>query len=201
MSGSGSYNGPNKRLEIFLDLLNRKQARMDHIEHEAQVEHDDWVHKNMEVNQGEGGPGESPRGQIEEELGKDLKRVALPKFDGKSIRARVEAWIIEMEIYFRLRNLSNHTKAMWDTYQLSREATTCWDNEKIERNLQLAKITWELFLQYFRKRWLLKLFFNKTVTKFQNLTQGSMVVTQYWENFTNLLKYVPQYQGDEHFRI
>jgi hypothetical protein len=37
--------------------------------------------------------------------------------------------------------------------------------------------------------------------EFQNLTQGNMTMIQYWENFTNLLNYVPQYQGDEWFCI
>ncbi|XP_059067625.1 uncharacterized protein LOC131858408 [Cryptomeria japonica] len=45
------------------------------------------------------------------------------------------------------------------------------------------------------------LFFDKKMTEFQNLTQGSMSVTQYWKKFTNLLKYVPQYQMDERFYI
>ncbi|KAH9322122.1 hypothetical protein KI387_016761, partial [Taxus chinensis] len=36
---------------------------------------------------------------------------------------------------------------------------------------------------------------------FQNLTQGKLTVTEFWERFTKLLKYVPQYQTDEKFRI
>lgn len=39
------------------------------------------------------------------------------------------------------------------------------------------------------------------MTEFQNMTQGSLTVVQYWENFTNLLKYVSQYQSNECFQI
>ncbi|XP_057859629.1 uncharacterized protein LOC131068464 [Cryptomeria japonica] len=141
------------------------------------------------------------RARIEGELAKDLKRIAPPKFDGKTIGDGVEAWVIEMEKYFELHNMSNETKAVWATYQLTGEVGTWWDNEKSKKKLQPGDITWELFLKSFRKRWLPLLFFDKKMTKFQNLTQGGMAVTQYWEKFTNLLKYVPQYQMDERFRI
>lgn len=39
--------------------------------------------KDEILNQGE---GDRNRGRIEEELGKDLKKVAPPKFDGKAIK-------------------------------------------------------------------------------------------------------------------
>ncbi|KAH9311643.1 hypothetical protein KI387_026678, partial [Taxus chinensis] len=39
------------------------------------------------------------------------------------------------------------------------------------------------------------------MTEFQNLSQGKIIVTEYWERFTKLLKYVPQYQTDENFMI
>ncbi|XP_057856841.1 uncharacterized protein LOC131066159 [Cryptomeria japonica] len=137
------------------------------------------------------------RAKIEGELAKDLKRIAPPKFDGKTIGDAVEAWVIEMEKYFEFRNMSNETKAVWAAYQLTGEVATWWDNEKYDRKLQPSDITWELFLQSFRKRWLPQLFFDKKMTKFLNLMQGGLTVTQYLENFTNLLKYVPQYLMDE----
>ncbi|XP_057825954.2 uncharacterized protein LOC131037781 [Cryptomeria japonica] len=128
------------------------------------------------------------RARIEGELAKDLKKIAPPKFDGKTIGDGAEAWVIEMEKYFGLRNMSNETKVVWAAYQLTREVATWWDNEKSERKLQPGDVTWELFLQSFRKRWLLQLFFDEKMTEFQNLTLGGMLVTQYWEKFTNLLK-------------
>lgn len=92
--------------------------------------------------------------RIEEELAKDLKRIAPPKFDKKTIGDGAEAWVIEMEKYFGLRNMSNETKVVWAAYQLSGKAATWWDNEKSERKLQPREITWDLYLQSFKKRWL-----------------------------------------------
>ncbi|XP_059066263.1 uncharacterized protein LOC131857594 [Cryptomeria japonica] len=140
------------------------------------------------------------RARIEGELAKDLKRIAPLKFDGKTIGDGAEALVIDME-YFELRNMSNETKAVWVAYQLTGEVATWWDNEKSKKKLQPGDITWELFLQSFRKRWRPQLFFDKKMTEFQNLTQGGLTVTQYWEKFTNILKYVPQYHMDERFHI
>ncbi|XP_057835020.1 uncharacterized protein LOC131045453 [Cryptomeria japonica] len=131
------------------------------------------------------------RARIEEELAKDLKRIAPPTFNGNTIDDGVEAWVIEMGKYFELHNMSNETKAVWVAYQLTGEPATWWDNEKSKKKLQPGDITWEIFLQSFRKRRLPQLFFDTKMTEFQNLTQGGMTVTQYWEKFTNLLKYVP----------
>lgn len=139
--------------------------------------------------------------RIEVELGKDPKRIAPPKFDGKTIGDGVEAWFIEMEKYFELRNLSNDTKVMWLAYQLIGEATTWWDSKNVEKKLLLGETTWELFLQLLRIKWLPQLFFDKKMTEFQNLIQGNMTIIQYWKEFANLLKYMPHYQEDTLFCI
>lgn len=39
------------------------------------------------------------------------------------------------------------------------------------------------------------------MTEFQNLRQGELSITQYWEKLTQLLKYVPLYNQDECFHI
>lgn len=71
---------------------------------------------NAQVNQEDSGPRVGPGGQIEDELGKYIKRVAPPKFNIKAIRVGVDAWITEMEKYFGLYNLSYQTKVAWATY-------------------------------------------------------------------------------------
>ncbi|XP_059073184.1 uncharacterized protein LOC131874001 [Cryptomeria japonica] len=173
-----SNSGPNNNERIELDEIPRvEEVRLPRVEVEP------------------------PRGRISEELGKDLKKVTPPKFDGKTIGDSAEAWIIEMEKYFLLRDLSDETKAIWAAYQLSGEATTWWDNERAQHNFQPGELTWNLFLQLFQSRWLPQHFFNSKIKEFQKLTQGNMTVTQYWEKFSHLLKYVPQYQTNENFRI
>ena len=80
------------------------------------------------------------------------------------------------------------------------EATTWWENVMAEKKFQHGEVTWEEFLQLFRKRWLSQLYYDRKTTDFYKLVQGNMNVTQYHERFFHLVKYVPQYQHDELFR-
>lgn len=95
---------------------------------------------------------ESNKGKTSKELGRDLKKVTPPKFDGRPIGDATKSWIIEMEKYFELRNLYDETRAIWATYQLSGEAATWWDNERAHNNFQLGELTWDIFLQFFQKK-------------------------------------------------
>lgn len=106
-----------------------------------------------------------------------------------------------MEKYFQLRNLFDENRAIWVAYQLSGEATTWWDNERTYSNFPPRELTWDIFLQLFQRRWLLQHFFNSKINEFQKLAQGDMTVTQYWENFSHLLKYVTQYQMNDNFKV
>ncbi|XP_059066182.1 uncharacterized protein LOC131857534 [Cryptomeria japonica] len=155
---AGSSNR-NERLDQILDLLNQQNARMDGIEQEVsrvgEIQNEQPRQEEQprnEISRAKEQPDH--RARIEGELAKDLKRIAPPKFDGKTIGDGAEAWVIEMEKYFELHNMSNKTKAVWVAYHLTGEAATWWDNEKFEKKLQPGDITWELFLQSFKKRWL-----------------------------------------------
>ncbi|KAH9292052.1 hypothetical protein KI387_042767, partial [Taxus chinensis] len=144
---------------------------------------------------------ENKRARLAAELTNDIKRISPPKFDGTTLGDGAENWLSEMEKYFAIRNFSEETKAIWGAYQLSHEASSWWDNRKVELNIVESDITWDQFKGYFRQRWLPQLYFDRKMTEFQNWSQGRLTVTEYWEGFTKLLKYVPQYQADEKFRI
>ena len=146
-------------------------------------------------------PPENKRARLAAELTNDIKRISPPKFDGTTLGDGAENWLSEMEKYFAIRNFSEETKAIWGAYQLSHEASSWWDNRKVELNIVESDITWDQFKGYFRQRWLPQLYFDRKMTEFQNWSQGRLSVTEYWEGFTKLLKYVPQYQADEKFRI
>ena len=98
---------------------------------------------NEEQPQGNRNPNVNNWARIKGEINKDLKRVVATKFDSKAIKDRVEAWIIDMENYFKIWNLSNETKVVFATYKLFGEATTWWYNEMVEQKLQHGETTWE----------------------------------------------------------
>ena len=100
------------------------------------------------------------------DLSKDLKKVAPPMFHGRASREDTEAWITSMEKYFLVQNYIGKSQAIWATFQLMVEVGTWWENVMTEKKFQHGEVTWEEFLQHFRKRWLPQLYNDKKSTKF-----------------------------------
>ncbi|KAH9290942.1 hypothetical protein KI387_035059, partial [Taxus chinensis] len=88
---------------------------------------------------------ENKRARLAAELTNDIKRISPPKFDGTTLGDRAENWLSEMEKYFTIRNFSEETKEIWGAYQLSHEASSWWDNRKVELNIVESDITWDQF--------------------------------------------------------
>lgn len=53
----------------------------------------------------------------------------------------VEAWLTSVEKYFEIRDYIDNMKAIWEAYQLTREAFNWWENKKVELGLRLASVT------------------------------------------------------------
>lgn len=65
-----------------------------------------------------------------------------------------------MENYIELRDYIKSSKAMWGAYQLISEVDTRWVNTRVKLVLRFVKVTWDQFVEHFRKRWLTQLFFD-----------------------------------------
>ena len=135
------------------------------------------------------------------DLSADTKKIKPPKFSGSESGEKAEAWLTEMEQYFKIRNFSETSKAVWGIYHFTGKATTWWGNTKVEQNFRTTDITWEKFVGIFRKRWLPQTFYDQKLLDFQNLKQGDLSVHEYCEKFIRLLKYVPPYQQDTNLKV
>ena len=92
--------------------------------------------------------------QIVTNLRKDLKKVTPPMFHGRAFGEDAKAWITSMEKYFLVWNYTWRSRAVWATYQLMGEVATWWENVMAENKIYHGEVTWEEFLQLFRKWWL-----------------------------------------------
>lgn len=99
-----------------------------------------------------------------------------------------------MEKYFELRDYFDNSKVAWAAYQLAGEAATWWENKRAELGLAVAEVTWDQFVRIFQQRWLAQLYYDQKLLDFENLRQGPLILNEYWEKYTQLLKYVPRYQ-------
>lgn len=51
------------------------------------------------------------------ELSRDMRKIT-PKFEGSTSGEESEAWLIQMEKYFEIRNYLEVTKFVWGSFQL-----------------------------------------------------------------------------------
>jgi hypothetical protein len=134
------------------DEAHRKQVEDQRREALQKEEEDRMIEERCKRNvDTRANVGDLNNDQIAEELSKDLKKVTPPTFDGKTIGDNAEAWIISMEKYFHVRNLSGQSRALWGAFQLIGEAATWWNNEMAEKKLRPGQISWDDFLVRFRK--------------------------------------------------
>ncbi|KAH9329713.1 hypothetical protein KI387_001821, partial [Taxus chinensis] len=88
---------------------------------------------------------ENKKARLVVELTNDIKRISPPKFDGTTLGDGAKKWLRKMEKYFEIRNFSEETKEIWGAYQISHEASSCWDSRKFELKIDESNITWDQF--------------------------------------------------------
>ena len=112
------------------------------------VEHPPSWLENLE------GSRDSHRGPPIEDITKDLQNIKLPEFAGGCANECAKAWLEGMRKCFALRDYNSNSKAKIAIFQLSDSALNWWGN--LERQLHLTPdtVTWELFEERFRKKYL-----------------------------------------------
>ena len=88
------------------------------------------------------------------DITRELQRIKLLEFAGGRASERAEAWLEGMGRCFALRDYNSNSKAKIAIFQLRDSALNWWGN--LERQLHLTPdtVTWELFEERFRKKYL-----------------------------------------------
>jgi hypothetical protein len=84
-----------------------------------------------------------------------LQKIKLPEFAVGHASEHVEAWLEGMTRCFSLRDYASKSKAKITIFQLRDSALNWWGN--LERQLHLTPdtISWEIFEERFRRKYLL----------------------------------------------
>jgi hypothetical protein len=137
--------------------------------------------------------GELPPGDITREL----QKIKLPEFVGGRASERAEAWLEGMTRCFALRDYTSNSKAKIAIFQLRDSALNWWGN--LERQLHLTPdtVSWELFEERFRRKYLPAYYEEQQVGAFHALMQGSRTVEEYEIRFMELVKYVSYMDTDQ----
>jgi hypothetical protein len=132
-----------------------------------------------------------------------LQKIKLPEFAGGHTSERAEAWLEGMTRCFSLRDYASNSKAKIAIFQLRDITLNWWGN--LERQLHITPdiVSWELFEERVRRKYLPAYYEEQQVGAFHALVQGNRTVEEYEFRFMELVKYVSYMDNDqrqaEHF--
>jgi hypothetical protein len=146
---------------------------------------------NPEASRDSGG------GPPPEDITREMQKIKLPEFAGGRASERAEAWLEGMTRCFALRDYASNSKAKIAIFQLRDSALNWWGN--LERQLHLTPntVSWELFEERFRRKYLPAYYEEQQVGAFHALIQGNKTVEEYEIRFMELVKYVSYMDSDQ----
>ena len=148
--------------------------------------------KNRNYQEAESGnlSGQQDLKRQKVELQGEFRKIKPPTFDGE-VEEAAEAWLININKYFQVYEYNSNLKARLAIYQLRDKATLWWEEVKNVRVIDERDITWELFQQYFKNKYLTERFYDDKAKEFHDLKLGQMTIDDFVTKFTSLLRYVP----------
>jgi hypothetical protein len=122
---------------------------------------------------------------------RELEKVKFPEFFGAPDGAAAEAWLEKMAMCFALRDYTSNMKVRMAVFQLKGSALLWWKTLLPQLNMAVEDVSWELFEERFRERYLSDEFVERQLNDFNVLRQGVRTVPEYEARFMELLWYAP----------
>jgi hypothetical protein len=126
-----------------------------------------------------------------------LQKIKLSEFVGGLTSERTEAWLEGMTRCFSLRDYASKSKAKITIFQLRDRALNWWGNLEIQLHLTPDTVSWELFEERFRRKYLPAYYEGQQAGAFHALIQGNKTVEEYEIRFMELVKYVSYMDNDQ----
>jgi hypothetical protein len=128
---------------------------------------------------------------VTDSIHRELEKVKFPEFFGAPDGAAAEAWLENMAMCFTLRDYTFNMKVRMAVFQLKGSALLWWKMLLPQLNMAIEDMSWELFEERFRERYLSEEFIERQLNEFNTLQQGGRTVPEYEERFMELLWYAP----------
>jgi hypothetical protein len=120
---------------------------------------------------------------------RELKKVKFPEFFGAPDGAAAEAWLENMAMCFALRDYTCNMKVRMVVFQIKGSTLLWWKTLLPQLNMAIEDVSWELFEERFRERYLSEEFIERQLNEFNALRQGGHMVPEYEAHFMELLRY------------
>jgi hypothetical protein len=95
-----------------------------------------------------------------------------------------------MAMCFALRDYTSNMKVHMAVFQLKGSALLWWKTLLSQLNMAVEDVSWELFEERFRERYLSEEFIERQLNEFNALRQGGRTVLEYEARFMALLRYM-----------
>lgn len=126
----------------------------------------------------------------ETKLEGEFEKVKFPTFDGET-KEGVKSWLLNMTKYFQVYNYPSNLKARLVVYQLNSKEALWWQKVKIVHHIQGNNMTWKLFKQDFKQKYLNERYCDKKAKEFNDLKLGQMSIDVFVSKLLNLQRHVP----------
>ncbi|XP_059064765.1 uncharacterized protein LOC131856844 [Cryptomeria japonica] len=120
---------------------------------------------------------------------RDLLRSHPPTFDGLGTKLEAETWLIDLDRCFTMHLYGSNT-VRCTIMHLKDFASTWWRLEEQRIIVDISTLSWEMFLERFRARFLSVQWRQCRTDEFYELRQLGMIVDQYEQRFYELKQYV-----------
>jgi len=101
-----------------------------------------------------------------------------------------------MKKYFQIYNYFSKLKSRMAIYNLTGKADIWWKDVKRITNIKEKYVTWTIFKNFFKRKYLSEQYFEEKEKEFYELRLGLMSMKELCSKFLSLLRYVP-YLVDE----
>jgi hypothetical protein len=120
--------------------------------------------------QGAGTPEVLPRAPaVTGSIHRELEKVKFLEFFGAPDGAAAEAWLENMAMCFALRDYTSNMKVRMAVFQLKGSALLWWKTLLPQLNMAVEDVSWELFEERFRERYLSEEFIERQLNEFNAL--------------------------------
>jgi hypothetical protein len=100
---------------------------------------------------------------------RELEKVKFPEFFGAPDGAAAEAWLENMAMCFALHDYTSNMKVRMAVFQLKGSALLWWKTLLPQLNMAVEDVSWELFEERFRERYLSDEFIEHQLNEFNAL--------------------------------
>ena len=96
-----------------------------------------------------------------------------------------------MNKYFQIYKYPNRLKARMAIYNLTRKVDIWWQDIKRVKNMKENYLTWRVFKNYFKRRFLFEQYYEDRDKEFYDLKLGSISMKELNNKLLSLLRYIP----------